>query len=151
MPQISFEVRDIYLFSFLVLIPASFYLWNIYDSRDYDYNDNLKIIIEESFEKNELIIIPIEETRYLYHYGLPNVYIWLYPNLEFRNLDKDLITQNTWTIDIKDINQDTFDLSVVNPNIEEEALPEPNEILKEIEKLEIESSKLLNEIKKIIK
>lgn len=90
MPQISFEVRDIYLFSFLVLIPASFYLWNIYDSRDYDYNDNLKIIIEESFEKNELIIIPIEETRYLYHYGLPNVYIWLYPNLEFRNLDKTI-------------------------------------------------------------
>lgn len=70
---------------------------------------------------------------------------------EFRNLDKDLITQNTWTVDIEDINQDTFDLSVVNPHIEEEVLPEPNEILKEIEKLEIESSKLLNEIKKIIK
>tara|TARA_A100001011_G_scaffold336640_1_gene366301 strand:+ start:121 stop:1572 length:1452 start_codon:yes stop_codon:yes gene_type:complete len=70
---------------------------------------------------------------------------------EFRNLDKDLITQNTWTVDIEDINQDTFDLSVVNPHIEEEVLPEPNEILKEIKKLEIESSKLLNEIKKIIK
>ena len=81
---------EIFIYFLLVLIPASFYLWNIYDSRDYDYNDNLKIIIEESFEKNELIIIPIEETRYLYHYGLPNVYIWLYPNLEFRNLDKTI-------------------------------------------------------------
>jgi type I restriction enzyme M protein len=70
---------------------------------------------------------------------------------EFRNIDKDSNSENTWTIDIEDINQDTFDLSVINPHIEEEFLPEPKEILKEIEKLEIESSKLLNEIKKIIK
>ena len=39
---------------------------------------------------------------------------------EFRNLKKDTDSKNTWTLDIKDINQDTFDLGVVNPNIEEE-------------------------------
>ena len=69
---------------------------------------------------------------------------------EFINLTKDTKSENTWTLDIKDINQDIFDLSVVNPNIKEEVLPEPNEILEEIEKLEKESSKVLNEIKKLI-
>ena len=81
-PQISIEFRDIYFFALLVLIPASFFIWKIYDSRDYAYNDNLKTIIEESVEENDLIIIPIEETKYLYHYGFPNVFIWLYPLLK---------------------------------------------------------------------
>ena len=54
-------------------------------------------------------------------------------------------------MNIKDVNQDTFDLGVVNPNKVEETLPEPNEILKEIEELEEESTKLLIELKKLIK
>ena len=69
---------------------------------------------------------------------------------EFRNLKKTSKTNNTWSIDIKDINQDTFDLGVVNPHVEEEVLPEPDEILKELEELEKDSSKLLDEIKKLI-
>jgi type I restriction enzyme M protein len=40
---------------------------------------------------------------------------------EFINLKKDTKSENTWTLDIKDINQETLDLGVVNPNIEEEA------------------------------
>jgi len=69
---------------------------------------------------------------------------------EFINLKKDTQSENTWTLDIKDLNQDTFDLGVVNPHIEEEILPEPSEILNEIEQLEKDSSKLLNELKKLI-
>ena len=69
---------------------------------------------------------------------------------EFINLKKDTKSENTWTIDIKDINQDTFDLGVINPNIEEEVLPEPSEILKEIDELEKNSLKLLDELKKIL-
>ena len=69
---------------------------------------------------------------------------------EFRNLDKNTNSQNSWTLDINDLNQNTFDLSVINPNIEEEVLPEPSEILKEIEKLEKESTELLKQIKKFI-
>ena len=53
-------------------------------------------------------------------------------------------------LDIKDINQETLDLGVVNPHIEEEALPAPSDILNEIEKLEKESSTLLKQIKKLI-
>ena len=69
---------------------------------------------------------------------------------EFRNLKKDTESKNTWTLNINDINQETFDLGVINPNIEEEVLLEPSEILKEIEKLEKESTELLKQIKKFI-
>jgi len=68
---------------------------------------------------------------------------------EFINLKKDTKSENTWTLNIKDINQDTFDFGVVNPHVEEEVLPEPSEILNEIEKLEKESSKLLKELRKL--
>ena len=69
---------------------------------------------------------------------------------EFINLEKDTKSENTWLVDIKDINQETYDLGVVNPNIEEEKLQEPNEILEEIEKLEIETTNLFNQLKKLI-
>ena len=69
---------------------------------------------------------------------------------EFRNLAKSLNSENTWTLDIKDINQEILDLGVVNPHIKKEALPEPSDILNEIEKLEKESSTLLKQIKKLI-
>ena len=70
--------------------------------------------------------------------------------LTFINLKKDTKSENTWTIDIENINQDTFDLGVVNPNVEEEEIPEPSEILKQIDALEKESSELLDELKKLI-
>ena len=69
---------------------------------------------------------------------------------EFRNLKKDTESKNTWTLNINDINQETFNLDVINPNIEEEVLPEPSEILKEIEKLEKESTELLKELKNLL-
>ena len=69
---------------------------------------------------------------------------------EFINLKKDTKSENTWTLDIKDINQDTFDLGVTNPHVEEVILPKPSEVLKEIEQIEKDSSKLLNELKKLI-
>ena len=69
---------------------------------------------------------------------------------EFRNLKKDTESKNKWTLKINDINQETFNLDVINPNIEEEVLPEPSEILKEIEKLEKESTELLKELKNLL-
>ena len=69
---------------------------------------------------------------------------------EFRNLTKDSNSENIWTLDIKNINKDTYDLSVVNPHIEDEVLPEPSEILKEIQKLEKESTSLLSNLEQII-
>ena len=69
-------------------------------------------------------------------------------------IDAKKKVRRTWlekfALDIKDLNQDTFDLSVINPNIEEEALLKPEEILKEIDNLEKESTKLLDDLKKLI-
>jgi type I restriction enzyme M protein len=56
-------------------------------------------------------------------------------------------SENSWKVKISDINQNTFDLSVKNPNTPEEApLRSPEEILKEMAELDKESGKLLNSI-----
>jgi len=101
--------------------------------------------------------------------GKPTKKVWYYQlNLE-RNLGKtnplnenDLAefvelqknkkeSENSWTIDIKDVDQNTFDLSVKNPNKKEEAaLREPKEILKEIKLLDKESEEILKTIKDLI-
>lgn len=72
--------------------------------------------------------------------------------LEFVTLSetKDL-SDNSWSIDIKDIDQPTFDLSVKNPNKKEEVtLRPPQEILDEIKNLDDESAMLLNSISEFI-
>jgi type I restriction enzyme M protein len=101
--------------------------------------------------------------------GVPTRKIWYYKlNLD-RNLGKtnplnenDLSefvklqlkkadSSNSWTVNIADINTETFDLSVKNPNKKEEApLREPKEILNEIELLNEETSDIIQSIKELI-
>lgn len=51
---------------------------------------------------------------------------------------------NSWTIDISGLDQNTFDLSVKNPNVVEEApLRSPKEIIKSLEKLNKEAENIL--------
>lgn len=53
-------------------------------------------------------------------------------------------TEKSWLVDITDIDQVTFDLSVKNPNkAEESLLREPQEIMDEIAALDAESTKIL--------
>ena len=60
-------------------------------------------------------------------------------------------SKNSWTVNIKDIDQTTFDLSAKNPNIPEEApLRKPKEILKEIDELDKESTAILTAIMELI-
>lgn len=60
-------------------------------------------------------------------------------------------SDNSWTIDVKDIDQGTFDLSVKNPNKGGEAvLREPKEILGEIRELDNENKKILDKMNKFI-
>lgn len=55
---------------------------------------------------------------------------------------------NSWSVKVADINPDTFDLSVKNPNKGSEvALREPKEILEEIKNLDKESENILSKIK----
>ena len=57
-------------------------------------------------------------------------------------------SDHSWTVDADDIDPETFDLSVKNPNKEEETpLREPLEILAEIAALDAESAKVLDGIR----
>lgn len=101
--------------------------------------------------------------------GIPTKKVWFYQLNLARNLGKgqplseaDLAefvelqktkanSDNSWSLDVKNINQETFDLSVKNPNKKEEnILREPKEILEEMRKLDAESEKIFDAIKKII-
>jgi len=61
-------------------------------------------------------------------------------------------SDNSWSIDLKKINNDTFDLGVKNPNIIEETDERtPEQIISEIEKLDNKSSEIIKKIKGLIK
>ena len=101
--------------------------------------------------------------------GIPTRKTWYYQlNLD-RNLgktnplnEKDLAefvelqktkadSVNSWTVNAVDINTDTFDLSVKNPNKKKEApLREPQEILDEITTLDKESTDILKSIRELV-
>jgi type I restriction enzyme M protein len=60
-------------------------------------------------------------------------------------------SENSWTVNVKDIDQSTFDLSVKNPNKKEEAaLRQPQAILKEMKALDEESAEILKGIAALI-
>lgn len=101
--------------------------------------------------------------------GTPTRNIWYYQlNLD-RNLGKtnalsenDLVdfvaiqktktnSENSWTVDVKNIDQTTFDLSAKNPNKKAEtALRKPKQILEEMKALDDETKEILNSILKLI-
>ncbi len=101
--------------------------------------------------------------------GAPTQKVWFYQlNLE-RNLgktnalsEKDLAdfvelqkskaeSENSWSVDMKNIDQTTFDLSAKNPNKKEEtALRQPQEILAAMKALDEESDLIMNNLQLII-
>lgn len=57
-------------------------------------------------------------------------------------------SENSWTVNIKDIDQSAFDLSLKNPNKKEEtSLRKPQDILEEMKALDEESAEILQAIK----
>lgn len=101
--------------------------------------------------------------------GKPTQKVWFYQlNLD-RNLgktnplnEKDLAefvelqknfgdSENSWSVNIKDVDQSNFDLSVKNPNTPEaDPLRQPQEILSVIKALDYESAEILSTIKHLI-
>jgi type I restriction enzyme M protein len=60
-------------------------------------------------------------------------------------------SENSWSLDIKDIDQNTFDLSAKNPNKKEAAaLRQPQQILEEMKALDEESALVLNHILELL-
>lgn len=58
---------------------------------------------------------------------------------------------NAWTVNIHDINKDTYDLGIRNPNKEtEKVYGTPAEILAEIETLDTQSTDILGALKKVV-
>ena len=71
---------------------------------------------------------------------------------EFKKLQKSKAeNERFWNVNIADINSDTYDLSVKNPNAPEEApLRSPQEILTEMETLDNETKEILESIKELL-
>ncbi|WP_346239444.1 N-6 DNA methylase [Niabella insulamsoli] len=71
---------------------------------------------------------------------------------EFVALQKTFAdSENSWTVNVADIDQSTFDLSVKNPNKREEVtLRQPQIILEEMKVLDEESAEILNSILELI-
>ena len=69
--------------------------------------------------------------------------------IELQKTKKD--SENSWSINAKDIDQTTFDLSAKNPNKKEEAaLRQPQQILEEMKALDEDSADILNSILELI-
>jgi type I restriction enzyme M protein len=61
-------------------------------------------------------------------------------------------SQNSWTIDVADVNTDTWDLTVRNPNAEgPRELGTPSEIMAELRRLDAESEELLAKLEELLK
>lgn len=101
--------------------------------------------------------------------GKPTENIWYYQLNLNRNLgktnplnEKDLedfincyenkkVSENSWIVNIKDIDKSSYDLSVKNPNRNEESiLDEPENIIENILSIEEENKNILEELKEIL-
>jgi type I restriction enzyme M protein len=101
--------------------------------------------------------------------GEPTKSTWFYQMNPGRNMgktnplnDKDMAdfvekqktkpeSEKSWNLSIADVNKETYDLSVKNPNLPEEApLREPKEILAEMESLDSETNSILKSIKGLL-
>ena len=101
--------------------------------------------------------------------GAPTRKVWFYQLDLGRNLgktnplnDKDLAefielqktfadSPKSWSVDVKDVDHKTFDLSVKNPNGGEEVvLRSPQDIMREIAALDAESAEVLGKIKALL-
>ncbi len=71
---------------------------------------------------------------------------------EFVSLQKSKgDSENSWSLNVKDIDQETFDLSAKNPNkTEEVTLRSPKEILRDMEKLDEMNKGILIDLSKLI-
>ena len=71
---------------------------------------------------------------------------------EFQKLQKTMKDSGkSWTRDVKDLDEETFDLSVKNPDGGGVVVHrKPEEILKEIQELDKESTEVLAGIKKLL-
>ena len=138
---------------------------------------NLRKLLLESCNLHSVLDLPsgvfagagVKTVVLFFEKGAPTREVWYYQlNLE-RNLGKtnplneeDLAefmemqktktaSTNSWTVKVAEVNSETWDLSVRNPNRkEEDALRDPQEILAEIKRLDEETVDLLKTIREML-
>ena len=60
-------------------------------------------------------------------------------------------SDNSWIVNVNDLDSETYDLSVKNPNKKDDSvLREPKEIIEEIGELDKESAKILEKVRELI-
>ena len=60
-------------------------------------------------------------------------------------------SKNSWKINVNDLDSETFDLSVKNPNKKDDSvLREPKDIIEEIGELDKKLSEILKKIKELV-
>ena len=71
---------------------------------------------------------------------------------EFIELQKDFRSTNlSWSVDVSTVNQETWDLSVRNPNGNDEVFHQsPSDVIAEIEAFDVENRAILQRIKSLL-
>ena len=150
---------------------------NTFLSNTDNASTSLRKLLLENCNLNTVLDLPggtftgagVKTVVLFFEKGAPTKKVWFYQlNLD-RNLGKtnalnekdleDFVTlqktfaesANSWSIDVKNIDQATFDLSAKNPNTPEEAaLRQPQDILKTMKALDKESEAILSSIMELI-
>jgi len=156
---------------------AGIVIKNTFLSNTDNASNSLRKLLLESCNLHTVLDLPggtfqgagVKTVVLFFDKGVPTKKVWFYQlnldrNLgkgnplnendlaEFVELQKDKKdSDNSWSLDIKDVDQNTFDLSVKNPNKNDEiVLRDPKDILEEIKYLDKDCSKFLSDIKKLL-
>lgn len=87
----SIKARNFITFSnsfylvLILLLPVSFFLWKTYSSLENSYN----IEIFESIQniEEQVVLIPLNETKDVYYFGFPNIFVSTFPPTDYLNND----------------------------------------------------------------
>ncbi|MDR1761580.1 MAG: type I restriction-modification system subunit M [Bacteroidales bacterium] len=180
-PTKTGETASLFLQHFIKILKAGGKAGVVIKNTFLSNTDNATIAIRKSLLENcnlhTVLDLPggtftgagVKTVVLFFEKGKPTRNIWFYQlNLD-RNLGKtnplnendlaDFVNRqktftesdNSWVINIKDIDQETFDLSVKNPNKRDEVvLRSPKVILKEMKVLDAESAEILNAIEGLV-
>lgn len=176
------ETASLFLQHFIKILKAGgragIVIKNTFLSNADNASINLRKLLLESCNLHSVIDLPggtftgagVKTVVLFFEKGVSTKKVWFYQlNLD-RNLgktnalnEKDLAefvelqkdkkdSDNSWSVDVKDVDQSTFDLSVKNPNGGDEVvLRGVGEILEEMRGLDEESERVLSDVKKVLR
>ncbi len=85
----SINIKDFIKFSssfylvLLLLVPCSYFLWTIYSPLKNSHN--LEILENIKNIDDSVLLLPLEETKDVYHYNFPNIFVSTFPPTNYLN------------------------------------------------------------------